>query len=427
MCAIGIAGKALGGRPTKTPTHPITLRGQDKKMQPVIGVNPNKNIEDEYIHNLQQQMHFMELEIKLLKEKVIEDDETSGIGSLFNDETYSQMRSDYLKQIENIDKERIRISEEAFILEAQINILTGQNNKMEAIRDQDEKDRLARISDLEKKYRSLYKDRKEMEEEMRKLTRDFDKNRKDNYEYNIQLKNEEEDDEHNTYRHDRDIAQLEDRFKEKEEALAKVNGDLDDIAKQFEANPEYQANQETIDKSRAEAKDMFVEMHLLKRQVEEMKQAAELYKKSVEDEKERKRELIQKNKDLKKESEAKNQTERMRMQKLMTETKDPDLREYMLSNQKITETLGELENNLENEKEKYDNLQNERIVLDRLTLEMNQGLEKNKGIKETQDVELPELKTTVKDLEGEVNELEKQQDEGRTLNKEVEGKYRKLA
>ena len=86
---------------------------------------------------------------------------------------------------------------------------------------------------------------------------------------------------------------------------------------------------------------------------------------------------------MQKESEAKNQTERMRMQKQMTETKDQDLKEYMLSNLKITETLRELENNLENEKEKYDHLQNERIVLDRLTLEMNQGLEKNKGIKKT--------------------------------------------
>ena len=36
-------------------------------------------------------------------------------------------------------------------------------------------------------------------------------------------------------------------------------------------------------------------------------------------------------------------------------------------------------------------------------------------------MELPELKTTVKDLEGEVNELSKQQDEGRTLNKKLKG------
>jgi hypothetical protein len=34
-----------------------------------IGLNPNLNIEDEYIENLLKQIHFMNMEIKLLKEK----------------------------------------------------------------------------------------------------------------------------------------------------------------------------------------------------------------------------------------------------------------------------------------------------------------------------------------------------------------------
>jgi chromosome segregation ATPase len=396
-------------------------------MQPVLGMNPNKNIEDEYIHNLQQQMHFMELEIKLLKDKVIEDDETSGIGSLFNDESYSQMRSDYLMRIEAIDKERIRISEEAFILEAQINILSEQNNKMEQIRDHDEKERLDKISELEKKYRELYKHRKELEEQLKRLNRELEKQRKDNYEYNIQLTNEQQDDEHCTYRHDRDMAQAEERFKQKEEELAKVNTDLDNIQKLFEANPEYQANEEQIQQYLRDSKAMFVEMHLLKRQVEEMTKATELYKKAVEDEKNKKRKLIEKNKKLKKETDSKDQTERMRMQKLMNDTKDPDLRELMISSAKISESVNDLEGNLEKEKLKYDKLQDQKLVLDRLNNDMNQSLEKHRAIKEAQDGELPGLKTNVKDLEDVVTDLEKQQATGLVLNKEVEGKYRKLA
>jgi len=34
-----------------------------------IGYNPNEEIENEYIENLLKQVHFMNLEIKLLKEK----------------------------------------------------------------------------------------------------------------------------------------------------------------------------------------------------------------------------------------------------------------------------------------------------------------------------------------------------------------------
>jgi chromosome segregation ATPase len=390
-------------------------------------VNPNKNIEDEYIHNLQQQMHFMELEIKLLKEKVIEDDEASGIGSLFNDEKYSEMRSEYLKRIEDIDKERIRISEESFKLDAQINILTDQNNKMIEIRDNMHATLKQKEKDLEAKLKELLRQRRDLEKEIKDLKRNLDTQNKNNFDYNIQLKNEAADDEHGTYRHERDLTQAEERHKQKEEELAKINGELDDIQKQFEANPEYQANEEQINKNLEDARNMYVEMHILKRQVEEMKQATELYKKAVEEEKDRKRKLIEKNKDLKKESEAKEQTERMRMQKLMNDTKDPDLREYMIANQKVNESVNDLDTGLENEKNKYDDLQAEKIDLERKHDDMVKTIEKLKTSKEAHDTQLPELKTATKDLEAEVNELEKQQTDEGQVNKDVEDKYRKLA
>lgn len=40
----------------------------------VFGLNPNLNIEDEYIENLLKQIHFMTMEIKLLKEKQMQSD-----------------------------------------------------------------------------------------------------------------------------------------------------------------------------------------------------------------------------------------------------------------------------------------------------------------------------------------------------------------
>jgi hypothetical protein len=369
----------------------------------------------------------MELEIKLLKDKVIEDDETSGIGSLFNDESYSRMRSEYLQRIEEIDKERIRISEEAFILDAQINILSGQNNKMEQIRDRDEKDRLDKISELEKKYRQLFKHRKELEDLLKRLNKELEKQKKINYEYNIQLENEKQDDEHCTYRHDRDIAQAELRFKQKEEEIVKVNADLDAIQKLFEANPEYMANDAQINKLNADSLVMFVEMHILKKDVLAMQKAVEIYIKAVETEKEKKRKLIEKNKKLKKETDAKDQTERMRIQKLMNNTKDPILRELMISSAKISENLNNLEGNLEKEKLKYDKLQDHRLILNRLNNDLAASLVKHKEIKDDQDKELPVLKAAVQTLENEVTDLEKQQATGLVLNKDVEGKYRKLA
>ena len=70
-------------------TVPMQFHGQDKTGKASLGTNPNQSVEDEYISNLQQQIHFMELELKILKEKVVEDEKKSGIGSLFDDEKSS--------------------------------------------------------------------------------------------------------------------------------------------------------------------------------------------------------------------------------------------------------------------------------------------------------------------------------------------------
>lgn len=42
---------------------------KENRGSAVFGMNPNLNIEDEYIENLVKQIHFMSMEVKLLKEK----------------------------------------------------------------------------------------------------------------------------------------------------------------------------------------------------------------------------------------------------------------------------------------------------------------------------------------------------------------------
>lgn len=120
----------------------MNFHGQDKASKASLGANPNGNVDDEYISNLQQQIHFMELELKILKEKVVEDEKKSGIGSLFDDEKssfqhisllkqkYQKMRRDYDKKIEELNKLKLKIIGEQFVLDSQINIMISQNNKV---------------------------------------------------------------------------------------------------------------------------------------------------------------------------------------------------------------------------------------------------------------------------------------------------------
>ena len=74
----------------------------------------------------------MELELRILKEKVIEDEKKSGIGSLFDDEKtshqhiqllkekYMDMRKRFEKREQDQAKQRLEIIGEQFILDSQI-------------------------------------------------------------------------------------------------------------------------------------------------------------------------------------------------------------------------------------------------------------------------------------------------------------------
>lgn len=85
----------------------------------------------------------MELELKILKEKVVDDEKKSGIGSLFDDEKssfqhisllkekYQKMRRDYDKTIEELNKHKLNVVGDQFVLDSQINVMIQQNQKME--------------------------------------------------------------------------------------------------------------------------------------------------------------------------------------------------------------------------------------------------------------------------------------------------------
>ena len=79
----------------------------------------------------------MELELKILKEKVVDDEKNSGIGSLFDDEKtshqhisllkskYMQMRKEYEKKQQEINKIKLDVVGEQFILDSQIDTISS--------------------------------------------------------------------------------------------------------------------------------------------------------------------------------------------------------------------------------------------------------------------------------------------------------------
>lgn len=134
-----------------------------------------------YIENLQQQIHFMELELKILKEKIIEDEKSSGIGGLFDDEKtshehisqlktkYSAMRIEQEHKQADLGKRRLEAMGEKFMLDAQ-----QETNKMlrktmqkehEAMLDKHNQDKY----EIERECKQAQQARQGLDDEVRSL------------------------------------------------------------------------------------------------------------------------------------------------------------------------------------------------------------------------------------------------------------------
>jgi len=123
----------------------------------------------------------MELELRILKEKVIEDEKKSGIGSLYDDDKtshqhiqllktkYAKMKRDADRNMEKLGKENLKVIGEQFVLQAQIKIMREQNQDLSTQhRDYDQQIKKKQF-DCEKEGKDQQRVRLELEAEMRNM------------------------------------------------------------------------------------------------------------------------------------------------------------------------------------------------------------------------------------------------------------------
>lgn len=137
----GAASTGIFSDPKYKSTN-VQFRGQDKEKSRTLGGDPNMNVEEEYIGNLQQQVHFMELELKILKEKVVDDEKNSGIGSLFDDEKsshqhihllktkYAEMRRTFDLNQQELSRRKLDVIGQQLIFDSQIVTVTKQTDEL---------------------------------------------------------------------------------------------------------------------------------------------------------------------------------------------------------------------------------------------------------------------------------------------------------
>ena len=190
----------------------------------------------------------MELELKILKEKVVEDEKKSGIGSLFDDEKssfqhisllkqkYTKMRRDYDHKLEELNKFKLNIIGEQFILDSQINVMLSQNQKIE---DQ-QKDYNGVVSkrhfELDRELKDVSKQRLDTENDLRSLDNDFGREGSDNYENKMSIIKDREFDSLDNHRHLLEVNLQEGLIKAKEIETKEYEDARGAIKAQFLAN-----------------------------------------------------------------------------------------------------------------------------------------------------------------------------------------------
>lgn len=149
----------------------------------------------------------MELELKILKEKVVEDEKKSGIGSLFDDEKssfqhisllkqkYQKMRRDYDKKIEELNKTKLSVVGDQFVLDSQINIMHQQNQKIEDIQKEYDFNTKKRLFELEREFKDFSKQRFDTENDIRSYEAELVRQSEENYSNKMAIIKEKESEE----------------------------------------------------------------------------------------------------------------------------------------------------------------------------------------------------------------------------------------
>lgn len=190
--------------------------------------------------------------MKILKEKVVEDEKKSGIGSLFDDEKssfqhisllkqkYQKMRRDFDRRIEELNKHKLNVIGEQFVLDSQINIMLAQNAKLE---DQ-QKDYNGVISkrhfELDRELKDISKQRIDVENDLRGLDNEYNRDAAENYDSKMIQEKEEEFDKLDKERFELDVLLQEDLINLKKQQKLEFEAELEKVHQQFLSNAELQ-------------------------------------------------------------------------------------------------------------------------------------------------------------------------------------------
>ena len=395
---------------------------QKRNILPSKSTNNKKleessKIENDFIDNLKKQIYFMEMELKLMKEREREIAKSGGFTQLFNDDKDPSIHIQQLKvKYANMRK---KMEDEILLLNDKKREITGLNVSLKA-----------KLNSIQKFEQEVYNKLKELEREKKselnaKNSAFFEKdNERTNLEADNRLNNsklnqtltENEDLKYNIETGERIGTMTQDDFNDKlklVDDLVEIKGKeltecrekIKSIIERAESVPNYKEEQENNEKYKKQIEELKENFLKLNTDAECAEMVNNYIIKKKNDVIAERKKYIDLNIELKHEIEAKNTLNDNRIQKKVREANSEEIQEIRNKLEETNQKVTDLENKIAKEIEKIHNFTKEIIKVNiqlKHKKEVEEDLQKNIA-KEKEELE--EAKKTYEVCEEESNTL----------------------
>ena len=400
------------------------------KVTPSQNTNvQSSNIESDFISNLKKQIYFMEMELKLMKEREREINKSGGFTQLFNDDRdpsihiqqmktkYANMRKKMEDQILNLNDKKREIVGINVSLKAKLDTL----QKLEL-------DIYNKLKELESnKTQQLNQDKLNYEEKDNEKINLEAENRLNNTKLKAEINNNEEldykiksDDEMSKMTQsdvDNNIKLIEDLVQIKGEELNQVHEKIKEITQKAESVPNYNEEKEKNEEFKKQIEELKDKALKLTTDAETAELANNYLIKKKNEVVEEAKKLRDLNIELRHEIDAKITLNDQRIQKKVREAKSEEIQDITNKLNETKKKVEDLEKKIEKEIEKKHNLTKEII---KLNIKLNHKKEEESDLlKKTEKYkeELEEKKKIYENMDNESDEVKDKIGTAKTDNK----------
>ena len=400
------------------------------KVTPSQNTNiQSSNIESDFISNLKKQIYFMEMELKLMKEREREINKSGGFTQLFNDDRdpsihIQQMKTKYANMRKKMEDQKLNLNDKK-------REIVGINVSLKAKLDTLQKlelDIYNKLKELESnKTQQLNQDKLNYEEKDNEKINLEAENRLNNTKLKAEINNNEEldykiksDDEMSKMTQsdvDNNIKLVEDLVQIKGEELNQVHEKIKEITQKAESVPNYNEEKEKNDEFKKQIEELKDKALKLTTDAETAELANNYLIKKKNEVVEEAKKLRDLNIELRHEIDAKITLNDQRIQKKVREAKSEEIQDITNKLNETKKKVEDLEKKIEKEIEKKHNLTKEiiklNIKLNHKKEEESDLLKKKKKYKE----ELEEKKKIYENMDNESDEVKDKIGTAKTDNK----------